>query len=170
MKQTIIFLLIMLAAPAFAQGDGRMQYGVRIDVVSAGINAYDTYNITAGWRFNRKNYLGIGTGCHVIDTYTDADPSLDNGPTASIPIYLDYVHYFPFKKHNRNSFFLGIEAGPTFYLSKLPTKDDDGRHDVFQCYKMGWDYTLSNRIGLFFGPSLKVYRGLGLSLDFGVRF
>ncbi len=159
----------MLAAPVFAQEEGRMQFGVRADLRRLGFNDYDTFNATAGWRFNRRNYLGIGTGCHIIDVYTDADPSVDNGPTASIPIYADYVHYYPLK-NDKNSFYLGAEAGMTIYPSKFPVKNDDRRVDAYYSLKLGWDFTLKNRFGLFIGPSLKVYRGACLSIDFGVRF
>lgn len=169
MKQAIIFLLLILTTPAFAQEEGHMQFGVRADLLRLGFNEYDTFNATAGWRFNRRNYLGIGTGCHVIDVYTDAEPWVDNGPTASIPLYADYVHYYPLK-NDRNSLFIGTEAGMTIYPGKLPTKDDDNRIDPYCSLKMGWDFTLKNRFGLFFGPSLKVYRGACLSIDFGVRF
>ncbi len=168
MKQAIIFILLMLAVPAFAQEEGRMQFGVRVDLSDLGFNAYSTLDATAGWRFNRRNYLGIGTGCHIIDVYTDAAPWVDNGSTPSIPIYADYVHYYPLK-NDRNSFYIGAEAGMTIYPDKLPTTDDDGRIDPYYSLKIGWDFTLKNRFGLYFGPSLKIYRGACFSLDFGLR-
>lgn len=169
MKQAIVFLLLMITLPVCAQEEGRMQFGVRADLLRLGFNKYDTYNATAGWRFNRRNYLGIGTGCHLIDVYSDSDPSVDNGPTASIPLYADFVHYYPLK-NDKNSFFIGAEAGITIYPGKLPTKSNDDRVDVYYDLKLGWDFTLRNRLGIFFGPSLKVYRGTCLSIDFGFRF
>ena len=169
MRQAIIFLIFLLAVPAFAQEEGRMQFGVRVDVLRLGFNDYDTYNATAGWRFNRRNYLGIGTGCHVIDLYNDADPRLDNGPIPSIPLYADYVHYYPLK-NDKHSFYLGAEAGMTIYPGKLPVKNDNSRVDAYYSLKMGWDFTLKNRFGIFFGPSLKVYRGSNLNIDLGLRF
>lgn len=159
----------MLAVPAFAQEEGRMQFGVRVDVLRLGFNDYDTYNATAGWRFNRRNYLGIGTGCHVIDIYDDTDCGMGNGPIASIPLYADYVHYYPLK-NDRNSFYIGAEAGMTIYPGMLPVKNKKSRVDKYYSLKMGWDFTLHNRFGIFFGPSLKVYYGINLSLDVGLRF
>ena len=170
MKHSVIlFLIFLLAVPAFAQEEGHMQYGLRADLLRIGFNDYDTFNVTGGWRFNRRNYLGIGTGCHVIDVYTDSDPSVDNGPTLSVPLYADYVHYYPLK-NDKNSFYLGAEAGMTIYPDKLPTKNDDGRIDPYYSLKLGWDFTLKNSFGIFFGPSLKVYDGINLSLDVGLRF
>lgn len=130
MKRAVIFLLLLLTLPACAQEKGHMQFGARLDLIGIGFNSYSTINATAGWRFNRRNYLGIGTGCHLIDVYTDASPSVDNGLTASIPVYADYVHYFPLKRE-KNSFYLGTEAGMTIYPGKLPTKDDDNRIDPY---------------------------------------
>lgn len=158
----------MTVLPVCAQEEGRMQFGVRADLLRLGFNKYDTYNATAGWRFNRRNYLGIGTGCHIIDVYTDSDPSVDNGATASIPIYADYIHYYPLK-NDKNSFYLGAEAGMTIYPGKLPTKNVKNRIDPYYSLKVGWDFTLKNHFGIFFGPSLKVYRGCNVSLDLGLR-
>lgn len=169
MKQVVVFLFLMLSMPVCAQDEERMQFGVRMDLADLGFNAYSTLNATVGWRINRRNYLGLGTGCHIIDVYHDADPSLGNGSTPSIPIYADYIHYYPLK-NDKNSFYLGAEAGMTIYPGKLPLKGDKDRTDPYSCLKVGWDFTMKNRFGIFFGPSLKIYRGTCLSLDFGLRF
>lgn len=149
---------------------GRMQYGVKVGAAGFWYQTHTCYDASAGWRFNEIRYLGLGTGLHRVAIYDDADPDNENGVVPSIPLYVDYIHYTPFRHHRQHSFYCGLEAGGGIYLDKLPLKDSTSRLYPYLNGKIGLDFAISNRVGFNFGLNLLLSDASGLGVAAGLRF
>ena len=137
-------------------------------------------DLSLGWRFNEKRFLGVGTGCHWIKQWDDSDPNRSNGFVPAIPLFADYVRYFPFAKHPRNAFYLGMEAGGACYVNELPLKGQTKRLFPYLNGKLGFDFSIYKNLGVNIGCNLiwGCYQGLsmtgggghGIALTAGFRF
>ena len=137
-------------------------------------------DLSLGWRFNEKRFLGVGTGCHWIKQWDDSDPSRSNGFVPAIPLFADYVRYFPFAKHPRNAFFLGLETGGAYYVNELPLKGQTKRLFPYLNGKLGFDFSIYKNLGVNIGCNLiwGCYHGMsmtgggghGIALTAGFRF
>ena len=154
-----------------AQQSGHMQYGIKTDQGVGFWYFHQTLHFTAGWRFSPKNYLGIGSGCDWIDFDCDADPTQSNGEVVGIPLFLDYIHYVPFRHFPQHSFFFGIEAGGGVYPGKIPRKDISERFFPFFNPKLGIDFSIRRSIGVNFGfNEIIAESGTVLCVCAGIRF
>ena len=139
-----------------------------------------TADISLGCRFNAKRYLGIGTGCHWICEADSTDPDNSNGFVPAIPLFVDYIRYFPFSRHPRHSFFMGMEAGGAYYVKDLPLKYETSRILPYMNGKIGFDFGICGNVGLNVGFNLiwGCYKGMtltgggghGVAMTFGIRF
>jgi hypothetical protein len=123
----IIFAaLILLPTISAAQNTSmkRLQWGAeaRYDIYDLN-ESMASGDVSLGWRFNRKNYVGIRAGFGKGSTYKDDSGS--NYNYNGIPLLADYIHYFPVGKSSRNSFFIGGEAGPVFQHYTEEFKEED---------------------------------------------
>ena len=115
----------------------------------------------------------MGTGYHWIMPFAHGphDVPIDFDYEHAIPVFADYVRYFPFTRHPRNAFFLGMEGGAAFYLKARP---ENTRHpnDIMAPYlngKLGFDFGIGNRFGINVGLNLiwGLGHGVGLSSEGG---
>lgn len=142
-------------------------------------------DISLGYRFNEKRYLGLGTGCHWIDSDFNSALSSESskidewyGFIPAIPLFADYVRYFPFVKHPLNAFFLGMEAGGAYYINE--TTHNTKRLFPYLNGKLGFDFSIYKNLGVNVGfnlvwgcqkgMTLTGGGGHGIALDFGFRF
>ena len=168
----VTFSLIANICLAQTEGEekGHLQYGIKAGGGGFFYQSHTYYDASMGWRFNSKRYLGLGTGLHNIDIADDADPSNENGVVPSIPLYIDYIHYLPFRHYHQHSFTFGLEAGGGIYLDKLPLKDCSNRLYPYVNAIMGMDFAISKHVGLDIGLNLIVSDASGLGLTAGLRF
>lgn len=150
---------------------GHMQYCIKSDQGVGLWYYHSTAHVTAGWRFDRKHYLGVGTGCDWIDFDCDADPEQSNGEVTAIPLFVDYVHYSPFRHFEKHSFFWGVEAGGEVYTDQIAREDVSSRIFPFINPKVGIDLTVHGSFGVFAGTNWIIAESFTvLSINFGVRF
>ena len=170
----VLFALsCLLPQMALAQypENGRWQFGVKRGKSLGILSEESHYHVMAGWRFDRKRYLGLLSGVQLSDVGCDADPSKENGMVPFVPLALDYVRYVPFRKYYPDhSFFYGVVAGAGWYTDKLPLKDDNTRCLPFFQFKLGLDFRIYKRLGVNFGLHLQASDIIGLGCDLGVRF
>ncbi len=134
---------------------GRFQFGInyRNGITGAYVDE-QAVTLSGGYRFNRKNYLGINAGVSDAEYYNDAD-----GNTYSftgVPVALDYIHYFPIGKARNHSIFLGGEAG-VLCSSKTVTDnlgEEIGMGTAFLTLKTGVDFKIYKRLHLNCGVRL----------------
>ena len=170
-----------------AQDIGRFQGNIKGSMLGVYWDPHFMADISLGYRFNEKRYIGLGTGCHWIGadySYLSSSDSQkvaeQNGFVPAIPLFADYVRYFPFAKHPRNSFFLGIEAGGACYLKGAPLKSDTTRMFPYLNGKLGFDFSIYKNLGVIVGfnvvwgcqkgMTLTGGGGHGVALDVGFRF
>ncbi|MBR5736415.1 MAG: hypothetical protein IKX60_06465 [Bacteroidales bacterium] len=122
-KLLLTVAMVMLACGAYAQTEGNglqsedvkgFQWGVafRAEYVNY-INGHYATNISAGYRINRGNYVGVQSGfAFKGSTYIDADPG--RYEYRGVPLLADYIHYFPLGKAKSHSFYAGSELGFLF--------------------------------------------------------
>ncbi len=150
---------------------GWWQYGVSY---RAGLlNPFESENsvvLNAGYRFNRKNYLGISAGYGRGNTYIDADCGADydyNG----IPVTLEYLHNFYIGEAERHSFYLGGEAGGLFSWESAEAQCEEGTVHHFGAgiamLKTGMDFQLHEKLHMNFGIRLGF---LALGFNVGISF
>lgn len=176
MKNSLFLVLFalccLLPQMALAQypENGRLQFGVKRGFTFGPFCGEDHNLAMAGWRFDRKNYLGLVSGLLMTEIVDDADPDNENGEVSFVPLGVDYTRYVPFRKHVDHSFFYGVVAGAGWYTDKLPLKDDNTRClPFFQC-KLGLDFRIYKRLGVNFGLHLQASDIIGFGCDLGVRF
>lgn len=150
---------------------GHMQYGIKRNAGVGFWSWHKTLHFTAGWRFDKHHYLGLGSGCDWIDIGNDADPELSNGEVKGVPLFVDYVYYTPFRHFPKHAFFFGIEGGGGIYTGDLPTKDDSQRFFPYFNPKLGLDFTIHKNFGLNFGfCEILSERQTVLCVQVGLRF
>ena len=165
----IVLLLALFPSVASAQEQGRMQYGVNLRGNIHFFQAHSATNFMAGWRFNEKRYLGLGTGLDFVYISSDEDPS--NGKVPAIPLYLDYRRYVKAKRNPRHSRYFGIEGGGMVYVDELPTTDEYSTRIVpLIGVKLGHDYIIRNNFGIYYGWNFVISEASGIGLDLGLRF
>lgn len=180
MRQIVVFSVLLLAffLPGTsnicaARGAGRFQGIVKGSAPGIYWDPHFTADVSLGWRFNEKRYLGAGTGCHWIKPFGRGphDEPLDFDYVPALPIFADYVRYFPFAKHPRNAFFLGMEGGAAWYLKALPEKSTHPNDKMVPYLngKLGFDFGISDRFGIHAGLNLiwGCGHGVGLSSEGG---
>jgi hypothetical protein len=162
----LIMTMLLLASSAFAQTEDPkgFQWGLayKRDILMTG--GTSSFNATAGYRFNRGNYLGFQTGF--------ALPSLKkeigfNRMYYGIPLLADYIHYFPMGKKKRNAFFSGVEAGGYLYVFPAQVINDHQYESstslgYYAGVKAGFDFNIADFTHLQIG-ALFLYPGLGVS-------
>ena len=161
MKRTTLLLLAVLTAlstcfTSFATSSrGHFQGNVKGSALP-GIywDPHYTADFSLGWRFNEKRFLGLGTGCHWLKRTSSDGPDYSNGFVPAIPLFADYIRYYPFAKHQRNSFYLGMEAGGAYYIKKLPLTTDTQRLFPYLNGKLGFDFGIHNNLGVNVGLNL----------------
>ncbi|MCR5130629.1 MAG: hypothetical protein K6C10_04105 [Prevotella sp.] len=168
---TVLFVIFPPKAEAQTIEYGGMQYGVKVGT-SAGIHCTERHiDVSAGWRFNRKHYLGIGTGYQQTDITDDADPTNGNGKVAFIPLYADYTYYLPFNAHSNDSFLLGVEAGGGYYPDKTPCKENyDNRFSPIIKAKIGLDFHIVKTLNLNVALGVLISDVAGIGIDIGATF
>ena len=167
----VVSLMLGVAIACPAQDMGRFQ-GTLKGSALPGIywHPHYTADVSFGYRFNEKRYVGFGTGYHMIRQYHDPDPRVSNGFVPAIPLFVDYVRYIPSSKHPRNSFFLGMEAGGGYYVKDTPLTSDTKHTFGYVNGKMGFDFSVSKNLGVILGCNLIWGGGQGLALTAGFRF
>ena len=159
----LIMALLLLTSSAFAQTEEvkGIQWGVAYKQELFFLGQQASVNATAGYRFNRGNYLGFQTG------YAFASRSNEFGRSGNywgIPLLADYIHYFPMGKTKRNSFFAGVEGGG--YLNGFTsdyTHKSTSKLVYYACIKNGFDFNIADVTHLQVGVLLS-YPGYGVSV------
>ena len=175
-------LLLGASSVCAAQDKGHFQGNLKGSALP-GIywDPHYTADLSLGWRFNEKRFLGLGTGCHWIKESYHDDPDIrSNGFVPAIPLFADYIRYFPFAKHPRNAFYLGMETGGAYYVDKLPLKSETRRMFPYLNGKLGFDFSIYRNLGVNVGLNLiwGCYNGItigdggghGIALTAGFRF
>ena len=173
--KTVVVVTVLLAGAIVARGQesGRFQGNVKGSWYGIFWDHHALADISLGWRFNEKRYLGLGTGCHWIKpiAYGPNQEPLDFDYEPAVPLFADYVRYFPFARHPRNAFFLGMDCGAAWYLKARP---ENCRHpeDKIVPYvngKLGFDFGISQHFGVNVGLNLiwGLGHGAGLSSEGG---
>lgn len=114
--------------------------------------AWEGFNgagLSAGIRSDR-NYLGVGSGYNYY-RHTEQMGSPIHTDRFYAPLYLDYIHYHPFRKATRSSYFIGAEAGGAFGMKAPDCNSSFSYHAVF---KTGFDFGITDDIGLFISLDL----------------
>lgn len=164
MKKTFLsVLLIVISLTSFAKGGEYefrgMQYGVS---ARAGIwyiyQGELEYLFSAGYRFDRRNYLGGNIG-FAMGVEHDSGRLTDTDYT-SLPIMLDYTHYIPLFG-SRHSLFIGAEAGMAVPLTnKTIYRRPEDRNDATK--KESLYYFISGN------PQSVLYLDMKLGFDFAL--
>ncbi len=131
----------------------------------------------AGYRFNKKNYLGMNIGvAKASDTYKWDGPGETFYYTAC-PITLDYTHNFFLGKAKKHSIYLGAELGGLFSFGQTamyqPLPDDPYEEvplgSPITNLKFGMDFQLYKKLHLNFGVSAGVLAlGAGIGLTYSL--
>ncbi len=174
----VAIALLSFAASANAQTEetisnqikaekGWFQYGVngRIGFVDP-FTSEKAIVLSGGYRFNKKNYLGLNLGFAAAEWHDDARP--EDHLYAAFPFSLDYTHNFYLGKAKKHSIFLGGEVGAG--LTPKVVKYDDG-DEISLGYgilfvKTGLDFQLHDRLHLNLGIRvgfLALGAGVGIS-------
>ncbi len=186
MKQYLFIFaaaLVMCTASLSAEAQDKQEKGYLQAIVSAtdgtvGFNDRITANISVGWRFNRGNYLGIGSGLHWDRQYygTSYGPAQHTPWLKSIPLYLDYIHYFNFKNCPWISIYLGQEIGGSYFLDMHEGADPE-RFGYLRPYtntKCGFDIGFNKYVGLDLGLGLitipQAWQTTVIGPSIGLRF
>ena len=149
-----------------AQEKARMQYNVNWRESVFFFSSSEALDVTVGRRFNKRNFLGVGSGYHWVKRTDDADPTNDNGEVTALPLFTEYIGYLPIKHISRNSLFFAADLGGRYYLDKVPLKNDTDRFEPLINFKIGWDATLEGRVGLNLGLGFGLPDGFGASVGF----
>ena len=165
MKRLLLILtVLLLSGRAYAQTDEvrGIQWGVAYKQELFFLGQQASVNATAGYRFNRGNYLGFQTG------YAFASRSNEFGRSGNywgIPLLADYIHYFPMGKTKRNSFFSGVEGGG--YINGF-TPDNNDKYSTtlvyYACVKNGFDFNIADVTHLQIGVLMSYPVGYGVSV------
>ena len=152
-----LLAVISLSITTSAQDAGHFQGVVSGDYKTIGLQQRSMANVSLGWRFDRGNYLGIGSGMHWIKHWYQSEdgPKNQTPYLKAIPLYADYIHYFHFGK-SLSSFYLGLEAGGSYLLDKDPCHKVElrGRVRAYFNPKLGFDIGFTRDIGLILGVGI----------------
>jgi hypothetical protein len=166
MKRLFLIMVVMLlssSASAQTEEVKGFQWGVAYKQETAVLGLQASANATAGYRFNRGNYLGFQTG------YTFVGSSSEMGSFGrywGMPLLVDFIHYFPMGKKKQNSFFTGVEGGGYiigFYSAY--TQKTFTNFGYYACVKNGFDFNIADFTHLQLGVLLS-YPGMGVSIGF----
>ena len=152
-----VALLTLSSVALPARDNGHFQAVASASYPCVGWNERGTADISAGWRFNRGNYLGVGSGMHLVRHWY----GMSHGPAQvtprlkAIPLYADYIHYFRFGR-SLHSFYLGQELGASYYLDVHPEIHVErfGRIRPYTNTKLGVDFGFNERMGVMLGINL----------------
>ena len=126
-----------------------------------------------GYRFNQKRYLGLGCGVSWQLGYNaDLRPNypVTNGVLNSVPIFVDYVRNFQFKRNRRHGFLLGAEAGVTWF-DKPIFPNENYVLNPHLLLKMGFDVSVVNKFGVVFGlNAYHISSPCGVGFFIGIRY
>lgn len=174
----IISLALAFALSAAAQENGHFQGIASGNYKAIGFpqDRHYTADISLGWRFDKGNYAGLGSGLHYLShTHLNENSKPSRGPfVEAVPLYADYVHYFFFGK-SLFSFYLGMEAGATYEINE-PTCNLYSHHRLRPWLngKFGFDAGITRDIGIFLGINLIAVPGgdseYMLAPAMGIRF
>ena len=147
----VLFFFSPVSLPA--QDKGHFQTVASVSYPCIGWGERGTAELSAGWRFNRGNYLGVGSGMHLVRHWY----GMAHGPAEvtphlkALPFYADYIHYFRFGD-SLNSFYLGQELGGSYYLDVHPELEVErlSRFRPYMNTKVGLDIGINERMGVMF--------------------
>ena len=126
-----------------------------------------------GYRFNQKRYLGLGGGVSWQLGYNaDLRPNypVTKGVLKSVPIFVDYVRNFQFKRNRRHGFLLGAEAGVTWFDTPI-FPDDNYVLNPHLLLKMGFDVSVVKKFGVVFGlNAYHISSPCGVGFFIGIRY
>lgn len=171
-----ILMMLMICSVQMVMGQeneqekGHMQYGINLNGTGFFYQIYTAVDVTAGWRFNDQRFLGLGTGRHRVEIDDDAEPDNNNGTVTAIPLYLEYLRYFQFKKHPQSAFVLGVDAGGRLYTDRTPWKSDPEKVVPLLTAKLGFDFAVSKYFGLTLGLNATISDAGGIGANIGLRF
>lgn len=176
--KTVVVVTVLLAGAVVARGQEsgrtRFQGNLKVNGYGAYWHPHTMVDASFGCRFNEKRFLGLGSGYHLFSRYYDANPDESNGLVPAVPVFADYIRYFPFAKHPRHALYLGLEAGGAYCVGQLPLKHETKRYLPYANGKAGFDFGLGKCFGLTVGLNFvcDYYTdfGLGLGVNFGFRF
>lgn len=165
MKRLLLTIVVLLlAGRAYAQTEELkgFQWGLAYKQEIALPDRQASANVTAGYRFNRGNYLGFQTGYVFVGSTREFGGSRR---TWRIPLLVDYIHYFPIHK-KQNSFFTGVEGGGflTCFYNDYAQKTVTSL-DYYACVKNGFDFNIADFTHLQLALLLS-YPGIGFSIGF----
>lgn len=149
-----------------------MQYGVEYNRGEWFSLTHQSVDISAGWRFNEKRFLGLTSGLEFIED-AHLDGAYDtNGEVPAIPLMVKYVRYKAFRKHPRHSLYFSAAVGGKIYLDDLPCSEVRHRINPMDMLSMGLDFSIGKRVGLTCGLALIGHEIIGGTIGFnaGIRF
>ncbi len=172
----VAIALLSFAASAYARTDnidapkadkGWFQYGVNVRTNVMVYASEQALTLSGGYRFNKKNYLGLNLGVARAE-WTD-DSRGQTHPYTAVPVALDYIHNFYLGKARKHSIYLGGEAG--IGCSSKTVKYEDGEeHELgygILTLKTGLDFQLHNRLHLNLGIRVGYFSlGAGVGISF----
>lgn len=146
------------------EAPGHFQYGVNLRYEPILIVSYEqkAAMIAFGYRFNRKNYLGLNAGISPSKVCTSSYPFEEYVKFVGVPLTLDYIRYCPIGKRKHNSFIYGAEAGA------LVIGKDPHRRNLSQFYgflKAGFDFRLCEAAHIHWNVEIG-FLTCGLALGF----
>ena len=167
----LIMALLLLTCSAHAQTEevSGFQWGVAYKQELSMLGSSASATATAGYRFNRGNYLGFQAG-YAFLPQTKEIGGTEFGQYSGIPLLADYIHYFPMGKTKRNSFFTGIEGGGyIIHFSGGPTRwgsviDPSSSLAYYACIKNGFDFNIADVTHLQVGVLMSYPLGYGVSV------
>jgi hypothetical protein len=182
----LLAVMLLLGAQVHCPAQERSHFQGNIKATGLGIywDSHYLADLSLGWRFNEKRYLGVGSGCHWVMPFARGPHGeiVDVGLIPAVPVFADYVRYFPFSRHPRSAFYLGLEAGAAWYLAALPaeTRHPDDKFFPYWNGKLGFDFGIYRNLGVNVGLNLisgcghgfglSGEGGHGLALSVGFRF
>ena len=172
MKRIVILLAALLfGSSAYAQSGSLndevkgFQWGIQYKQEVFGYDGFffqASANVSMGYRFDRRNYLGCQTG-YAFKAFLSGIGGPD--PYNAIPLLADYIHYCPIGKMKKNSFIWGAEAGAIFTLYRTDTAPVYDETLPFIGLKAGVDFSVADVAHLMLALRAN-YLGPGVSIGF----
>ncbi len=149
---------------------GHWQFGANVGLTVWALTNESHYTVTAGWRFNRNHFLGLGLGYERVEESIDDPQEWNNGDVSFLPVFASYEYYLPFRRHDKHSFLFGCDGGVGYYPDKTLTKKDTDRWMPFARCRIGADFQVCRYMGLQVSLDglFSQFGGVGVSV--GVRF
>ncbi len=156
---------------------GKYQFGVSLRYgtpYSFIITVEEGIIISNGYRFGKRNYLGLNVGVAKVTDVLRWEK--DYGTYKSIkylacPISLEYIHYFPVGKAREHAVMLGAEVGcdHSFGKSYVEKYESDTRSEKafvnpIAMIKVGMEHPVSKRVNLNWSLNVATLLGLGASI------